>query len=896
MRNEKLSSIIESIKCGAVVLTVNTRLSRYLSAEFDLAMKESGATSWPTPLILPFSAWVESLWSESTGAPLLGAVRSKVLWDSIVSADAVCGGLLLPSGASEESFKAYSILKEYDLRLPADDIYLTEEARALKRWTRSYEARVRELGFVERSSLSERILGLVNSGAAAVPQEVIMAGFDEVPPKSMGLVKGVAARGARVRWWPQEPGPVDELGEFAARVTVRAYEDETEEVEQAARWARSVAGPGVKIGFIVPELNRYRDLIKREFAAELNPASALPWDDALPLFNISLGRALSDEPLVRSAIDVLSVGGGREELEKISLILRSPFFSEERLEVTLLDALLKKDNIITVTLNDLKRRAARHSRSLEGKFAAWIKALRDAPAKQLPGQWALSFSSLLRELGWLGPVKLTSMEFQALKAWNSLLDEFATLDDITGRLTRAEAAARLSSLAADTIHQPKTRDSGVEVVGLLESSGLCFDYVWLMGCHEFVFPSQPSPNPFIPQGLQRDGGVPHSSHDRELEFAKSSIKRVFECAPSVQLSYPMKAEGKETLLSPLLKVFDSGEPTEKLLSSHRLKDSAHSARSLEPLVDEPFVPVTPEEAARITGGTLIIKDQSLCPFKAFATHRLHAAAVAAPEPGMSESDRGRLLHAALKVFWEKTVDSARLKEILDRDELSGYVGPLVEEAFREAGLSATLSPRFQEIEKERLKRLFADWAALESSRGPFKVKHLEMEESISIAGLTIKGRIDRIDETADGEEVIIDYKSGVAERDDWLGHRPKEPQLLVYSLSGSFDAISFARLVPGDCKFIGVSKAEGVLPKVKSFDGDAKFKEKAESTDWESLMEFWKETVSSLAGEFLSGYAPVAPNPELAGRKSPCVYCELKTLCRIVEVRGAAQEDDDDGE
>jgi hypothetical protein len=206
----------------------------------------------------------------------------------------------------------------------------------------------------------------------------------------------------------------------------------------------------------------------------------------------------------------------------------------------------------------------------------------------------------------------------------------------------------------------------------------------------------------------------------------------------VLVSYPLRSDEKDTLLSPLLKGFEPGGETERNTTSSRLKDSVHSLYALEPLVDEGSVPVTPVEAAGITGGTLIIKDQSLCPFKAFATHRLHAVSVAAPEPGMSESDRGRILHTALKVFWERTVDSARLNEILEKGEIGAYVKALAEEVFKESGISDALSPRFMELEKERLERLFIDCRA-QAQRGPFRVKHVEMEESITVEGLTSEG-------------------------------------------------------------------------------------------------------------------------------------------------------------
>ena len=62
------------------------------------------------------------------------------------------------------------------------------------------------------------------------------------------------------------------------RLTVRRYTDMTEEVVQAARWCRKSIGThsGTTIGFIVPELERYREVIRREFSAELAPASLPP--------------------------------------------------------------------------------------------------------------------------------------------------------------------------------------------------------------------------------------------------------------------------------------------------------------------------------------------------------------------------------------------------------------------------------------------------------------------------------------------------------------------------------------------------------------------------------------------------------------------------------------------
>lgn len=898
MHKVKTDEIIGYLKRGLPVLTVNARLSRCIRGEYDSHMQKTGVSLWQSPLIIPLSSWFEYLWNESwMEAPLLDPVRSKALWEKIVSEDKdLSEDILLLSGAASTSYEAYSTLKEYNLSLPKDEVYLTEEAKALRRWVRLYEEEVKRLGFVESLTLKERLAKLIEDGRIKIPDAVVLAGFDELTPANarfLGLLKN---RGADIIFWPYGPGEnTGDIPDLNGRVNIRRYADEVEEVIQAARWARMMVRPGVKIGFIVPELSRYREIIKREFAAELDPASISPQGDRRDVFNISLGSPLSEEPLVRSALDILSLTEGKEDIAKVSPILLSPYFAgEDYITLSRLDAWIKKRNILTVSLNEIREGVKRSgdSRVLKEKLEVWITHLRGTGKKELPGFWAHNFSLLLKGLGWPS-VKLSSGEYQALKAWNNLLEGFASLDEITGRIKRAEAVGKIASMARGAIHQRETEDSPIQVLGLLESAGMYFDHVWLMGCHEYALPAEPSPNPFIPLFLQKAHNIPHSSHGRELSFAKTALKRVFNSAPSFEVSFPLAADKRELQLSPLFKGLGKVMDGLRVEESSRLKDSIHSIRSLEDMPEDGNLPVGEDELKRLSGGTLIIKNQSLCPFKAFATHRLYAAAVATPELGLNESERGRLLHTALRFFWEKVEDSKRLREIMEKGELEGYIAGLTEKVFKEVDV-APLSSRFIEIERQRLTELFRQWAQVESKRGGFRVKVVEMEKTITIKGLAVSGRVDRVDITEEGHEVIIDYKSGEADRYDWLTSRPKDPQLIIYSLSEDYEAISFARVAPGECRFVGISRSDSVLPGVKSFDADSNFKKKAGAGDWAGLKDFWRSALENLTEEFLSGVAAVDPNGDLKGQDSPCRHCELTVLCRVTGL-GYRSEEDDNG-
>src|SRR5690606_29010314 len=100
------------------------------------------------------------------------------------------------------------------------------------------------------------------------------------------------------------------------------------------------------------------------------------------------------------------------------------------------------------------------------------------------------------------------------------------------------ALNQLKRMAASTIFQPESLAAPVQVLGLLETSGLQFDHIWITGLHDGVWPASPRPNPFIPLPLQRKIGTPHSSAKRELHIAESLLHRIIGSAGEVVLSYP----------------------------------------------------------------------------------------------------------------------------------------------------------------------------------------------------------------------------------------------------------------------------------------------------------------------------------------------------------------------
>jgi RecB family exonuclease len=210
-----------------------------------------------------------------------------------------------------------------------------------------------------------------------------------------------------------------------------------------------------------------------------------------------------------------------------------------------------------------------------------------------------------------------------------------------------------------------------------------------------------------------------------------------------------------------------------------------------------------------------------------------------------------------------------------RKDLTAVIAQAAEIAVKEMGLEG----RFAELERARLAKLAAEWIEVEEKRAPFTVLFTEQQRDLDVAGLQFQSRIDRMDVLEDGSHVLIDYKSarflGIRQ---WDGPRPDDPQLPLYAVAApeKLGAVVFARLRPGEMRFIGLSRKPQLLPQVNA------------ATDWTALLRAWKKDADALGAAFAAGEAPVDPKEEL----KTCRRCDLQTLCRVYEkLSGLAGED-----
>src|ERR1700681_761260 len=200
-------------------------------------------------------------------------------------------------------------------------------------------------------------------------------------------------------------------------------------------------------------------------------------------------------------------------------------------------------------------------------------------------------------------------------------------------------------------------------MGMLEAAGLRFDHLWIMGLHDEALPPSASPNPFLPTSLQRQYRLPHSSAERELEFATKLMERLLASSPDVMLSYP-ETEGDRGLGPTPLVAGGLWLYGNDACASDDWIARMRSAALFDEIADETGPDLLQNDS---TGGSSLFKDMAACPVRAFAKHRLAARPLEDADLGLSYRDRGTTVHKALEVIWREIASHARLMELSPRE-------------------------------------------------------------------------------------------------------------------------------------------------------------------------------------------------------------------------------------
>lgn len=887
--------LLEAIGAGATVVTPNRRLARAVKVAFDRNRQATGAQVWAAADVLPWSAWLdrtfETLIRDEPGVRVLAPAQELALWQRVVADSPVAHALLDTAATARTAREAAQLDRAWRLDVRDSGALLHDDARAFAGWNVRHRELCAAGAWVDSAAVPDEIAARMGPAHASKVGRLIAYGFDALTLQQRELFEAMRAAGVQVE--VLQPSGTE------GAVARRTFATPADELSGVALEVRALLedDPQLSIGVVVPDLAQRRAEVLRTFDDALEPGRVLAPGTVTPRpWNISLGTPLSATALVHAALTILRFARGSLDASDLGLLLRSPFLvaaEQERAARALLDARLRRIGRLRFDLGAVQREAfARDreqphaSRVLAERLDAWQPVARDAARlRQLPSAWSATFLALLGGLGWPGERALDSDEFQAWEAWRSVVAGLAALDPVLGSLRYDDALTWLTRMSADTLFQPESGDVTVQVLGTLESAGLEFDHLFVIGLQDEAWPPSARPNPLLPIALQRLRGVPHADARWELGFAQRMMTQWRVGARNLHVSSAERDGDRVLRPSAMIAALDV-EPGD--VPSKTYAELMREAASIESFTDTVAPELAPGHEAE--GGAGVFENQSACPFRAFARHRLGARRLEEARAGLDARERGTLLHRTAAHLWGELESQARLLSMADA-EIDAAVGRAADAALVMLARDRpdALSPAFAGIERERLKELVTKLLTLERTRAPFRVVGREAPRMLSIGGLAVRARVDRIDALDDGRLVVLDYKTGAATPAHWLGERPDAPQLPLYAVTedGEVAAVAFAAVNAREAAFRGLASETGLLPGVDTVDS---IRAPARAIDgWSGLFALWRQTLDRLAAEFLAGHAAVAPK----NYPQTCRYCELGALCRVREQLDAAADPDE---
>ncbi|MEM9223271.1 MAG: PD-(D/E)XK nuclease family protein [Pseudomonadota bacterium] len=335
-----------------------------------------------------------------------------------------------------------------------------------------------------------------------------------------------------------------------------------------------------------------------------------------------------------------------------------------------------------------------------------------------------------------------------VKTLRDALERLGTSHDYA--VPAADWPATFEALVDGLVVRQGETDGGARILGPLEARLQAFDHVVLGGLNEGVWPTVPDGGPWMSRAMMAAFGL--DLPERRIGLSAHDFL-IAAHAPRLTLARAMRSGGEPTVASRwwqrlLAFTGDAGEPAlargRRLIALCAALDERPSApRAVRPA---PTPPLTARPTRfSVTEIGRLVRD----PYAVYARRVLGLKPLDPLDADPDRGDRGQVIH---KVLQRYLADGA-----YRADDAVG--------AFRRiaAAEMAKLKhfPDAQALWSARLHHIAEHVAAAESARiGLYSPVALEEEAAAEIAGVTLTGRIDRIDQASDGALEIIDYKSG----------------------------------------------------------------------------------------------------------------------------------------
>jgi len=787
------------------------------------------------PQIFSYRSWLEHFWKKNNPQRtirLLSLLELRYILKEITEKNSINNSEVI----IDELIKCYSLCKTYFIDISTLPDFYANPSSLLIKWISEFEKFKTENNCIDTTDLFSSVYKSLESNIKI--GNYYAYGFKQRTPEQNKLFEILECQSLNSR-------------SLENNIQALSFIDQETELESIAKWAKEVSlkNPNSQIGVVIPNLSQLQHLVKSTFDQEFD-ASLL--ETHHKPYNISLGMSLCQYPLIQHLLSIVKISSqiikGNIELEMLMKTVTSPY--------------------IKGALNESNSRALLVNRILglgceEATTQKVLKLMKDCPVliqivnalrslkinKKIALEDSLdSINLLLLTWGFTSDRSLSSSEYQLFEKYQNESLILNRLSNFYKKVSLFDAIKILNTHLNSVIFQPKSGTANIHILGALEAEGLYFDHAWVSSMTSNFIPGKIKMPLFIPQKTSIEYKLPNSNFLLVTEDAKVTLKALNNLSPETTYSYAKLMQNREELPSPYIDFKDYLE----------VSFIKNSSRELI-YIDDYKAPKIQE--LTIKKGVKTLQNQMSCAFRGFAG-RLNIDDFEAPHIGLSRLQQGNLIHKILETFFNEIKSGASLLKLTEL-ELDNLIEKHTESATQNLPKS-----NFKLNEKIRLVKIIRQHIDLEKQRSDFEVIKTESTSEVNINGLKFSTRIDRMDRLANGDSLIIDYKTGKDVKVSQMTGDPiDQAQLPIYAVTNSVDGVAFATINSNDCQFKAITKNKSELPLTKQAIN--------RMPEWDKQITEWTSILNSASKQFQNGIASVLPV------KNACDYCDYDLLCRV---------------
>uniref|UniRef100_UPI0025B817C4 hypothetical protein n=1 Tax=Desulfonatronospira sp. TaxID=1962951 RepID=UPI0025B817C4 len=178
--------VFQALEEGALLLTVNRRLSRSLLQRFTSHQASTGRTAWETPDILPFSSWIIRCMEEITyhhpdvSHPLpITRDQELSLWEDIIRQSPHSRGLLHLEETARQAARAWTLFEQWNLQDRQDPVlWSSPDHRAFLEWSTAFKDYTQSRGWMEEARHPRHVARMLEKGCLPFPAHLVLAGLE----------------------------------------------------------------------------------------------------------------------------------------------------------------------------------------------------------------------------------------------------------------------------------------------------------------------------------------------------------------------------------------------------------------------------------------------------------------------------------------------------------------------------------------------------------------------------------------------------------------------------------------------------------------------------------------------------------------------------------------------